>query len=352
MGLVYIIRNKVNNKVYIGQTMQTLNARFNQHIWKALSNKSNTKLSVAIRQLGVDAFYIEKLVECNESELTRYEQKYVKEYNSINDGYNSVNPCSCARIHIVHDYEDKVLELYLIGRSRLSIAKELNISCTHVNDILLQHNTYIEYVNRGNKDHNFLPKEVIMYSSAFEMEQKFSSMSNAFEWLESNSEFRVTEYGAYYYINAACYKGNIAYGHRWQLAEDLVYEDKIFRTKFDKEAYINGGTAYQPEGKQYWVVDDSLESVKGFKTQNHYKNCNKNNIEYTCKQCGRKVNCICHNGLCMSCVNVIAKGKSPKLSRDELKALLDDGVEPKRIAEMCGRTESTIYYWIKSYKLK
>ena len=32
------------------------------------------------------------------------------------------------------------------------------------------------------------------------------------------------------------------FNHRWQLASDLVYEDKIFRTKFDKEfARANSG---------------------------------------------------------------------------------------------------------------
>jgi len=38
MGLIYIIKNKCNNKIYIGQTTRTLESRWSQHKRAALSN--------------------------------------------------------------------------------------------------------------------------------------------------------------------------------------------------------------------------------------------------------------------------------------------------------------------------
>lgn len=56
MGYIYIIKNTVNNKVYIGQTRRTIQLRFNEHL--NLSKKPNikTKLYLNIRELGIESF--------------------------------------------------------------------------------------------------------------------------------------------------------------------------------------------------------------------------------------------------------------------------------------------------------
>ena len=41
MGFIYKITNKLNNKIYIGQTIKTVNKRFQQH--KNNSNKDYLK---------------------------------------------------------------------------------------------------------------------------------------------------------------------------------------------------------------------------------------------------------------------------------------------------------------------
>ena len=48
-GVIYIITNKINNKVYIGQTIQPLNKRWEGHCRKAFNpNEANMAIKKAI----------------------------------------------------------------------------------------------------------------------------------------------------------------------------------------------------------------------------------------------------------------------------------------------------------------
>lgn len=49
-GKIYIITNDVNDKVYIGQTVQSLNRRLSQHFCK--SKTRNQKISIAISDIA------------------------------------------------------------------------------------------------------------------------------------------------------------------------------------------------------------------------------------------------------------------------------------------------------------
>jgi hypothetical protein len=76
------------------------------------------------------------------------------------------------------------------------------------------------------------------------------------------------------------------------------------------------------------------------------------NKKITCRICGKPITSQSKTGMCNACSNVAAKGKSPKPSKEELKQLLDAGIQKKQIASMYGRTDSTIHCWIKSYNLR
>jgi hypothetical protein len=87
MGSIYIIRNKVNNKVYIGQTTQRIGVRWSQHLYKS---KFNTlKIHVAMRELGKENFYYEVLEnDVSVEKLGDREKEYIILYDSIKNGYN------------------------------------------------------------------------------------------------------------------------------------------------------------------------------------------------------------------------------------------------------------------------
>lgn len=50
--IIYKITNTINGKAYIGQTRQTLKARFTAHKSKARNSDSKALLHVAIREFG------------------------------------------------------------------------------------------------------------------------------------------------------------------------------------------------------------------------------------------------------------------------------------------------------------
>lgn len=89
---MYIIRNTLNNKVYIGSTIRDINERFEEHLYCSTKNKFRTKLYKAINKIGKDKFYISKLTSAtNIKHLINLEKKYIIKYNSINEGYNSLS---------------------------------------------------------------------------------------------------------------------------------------------------------------------------------------------------------------------------------------------------------------------
>lgn len=89
---IYKITNTLNNKVYIGQSIRKVQERFRRHINDAINCKLDTHFARAIRFHGADKFQIEIIATTdNQDELNFLEQKYIQEYNSVNDGYNETD---------------------------------------------------------------------------------------------------------------------------------------------------------------------------------------------------------------------------------------------------------------------
>lgn len=90
IGQIYIIRNCINDKVYIGETTMGYKARFAQHCKQSTRTQRHYKLYKAMNKYGVDKFYVE-LLEDNVPINKMYEKEifYIKKYNSFYDGYNS-----------------------------------------------------------------------------------------------------------------------------------------------------------------------------------------------------------------------------------------------------------------------
>lgn len=87
--IIYKITNIQNNKVYIGQTVQTLNHRMGKHKQR-MKNGAKMPLYCAMRKYGLDSFRIETIDTAeNACELNEKERFWIKHYNSIHpNGYN------------------------------------------------------------------------------------------------------------------------------------------------------------------------------------------------------------------------------------------------------------------------
>ena len=88
--IVYKVINSINNKIYIGQTIHSLNYRKSQHISSSKNkNRHHSHLHNALKKNGVDVFIWEIIRICNNiEELNAFEQYYILYYNSVEKGYN------------------------------------------------------------------------------------------------------------------------------------------------------------------------------------------------------------------------------------------------------------------------
>ncbi len=93
---IYCIKNTINGKCYIGQAIK-LQKRLKAH-WSAITNPryAHIVLYKAINKYGIDKFEL-KVVEIirdsldwrTKGKLDQLEKKYIQEYDSYNNGYNS-----------------------------------------------------------------------------------------------------------------------------------------------------------------------------------------------------------------------------------------------------------------------
>lgn len=99
IGHIYIIRNDINDKVYIGKTIHTLKERLRQHINSSNNDNDAHRKSHfhnAIRKYGAEHFFISELYKYesdNIEELNKHlyekEKEFIQKLDSYNNGYNS-----------------------------------------------------------------------------------------------------------------------------------------------------------------------------------------------------------------------------------------------------------------------
>lgn len=102
MCIIYLITNTITGMQYVGQTVDTLDARFMQHKYSAKQYKrylehpdkyaykgTCTYLYRAMNSYGDDNFRIDLIVECESDELDELEVYFISEYNTLApSGYN------------------------------------------------------------------------------------------------------------------------------------------------------------------------------------------------------------------------------------------------------------------------
>ena len=89
---IYMLKNKVNGKIYIGQTVDYFR-RMNEYKNRKSSKEksSNYTIMQAIEKYGFDNFECSILIKCKKDELTEYEMHFISKYKSYMKkyGYNS-----------------------------------------------------------------------------------------------------------------------------------------------------------------------------------------------------------------------------------------------------------------------
>lgn len=90
MGYIYKISNSINDKVYIGQTLYSIEKRWQEHCYCSKKEKlQHRPLYSAMNKHGIENFYIELLEECDNNLLDEREKYWINYYNSYHKGYNA-----------------------------------------------------------------------------------------------------------------------------------------------------------------------------------------------------------------------------------------------------------------------
>ena len=140
-GFIYKITNNLNNKVYIGQTIQKPIERFYQHCAKKCDKYIlNMVIHKAIFKYGKDNFTFEVIEEVPKQQLNEREEYWIKYYNSYTDGYNSTKGGQKGNKPFKNIDNNAIIEQYQQGKSLRTIGKMFNIDKATVKSILIRNN--------------------------------------------------------------------------------------------------------------------------------------------------------------------------------------------------------------------
>ena len=106
--IVYRITNKKNGKSYIGFTSKSVDQRWSEHVYWALHRNSHYRIHAAIRKYGPENFEQYVLAEGSDENyvLNTLEPKFIAEYNTQKNGYNTL-PGGSERQSLRHSDETK-----------------------------------------------------------------------------------------------------------------------------------------------------------------------------------------------------------------------------------------------------
>lgn len=117
-GYIYKIINDINDKIYIGQTIQTIDIRFKGHVYSCKNRKDeNSAIHHAMNKYGIEHFKVLELEKCiaeTKEELIQQlnvlERYYIKAFNTtvenrqgynIDEGGQTQNACR-VKIDVYH----------------------------------------------------------------------------------------------------------------------------------------------------------------------------------------------------------------------------------------------------------
>lgn len=89
-GTVYAIYNKETGKYYIGRTTTQLNKVWKEHLTNYKNPENKSLLYESMRIYGEEMFSIRVIEECSATILELKQEHWIKQYDSLNNGYNEI----------------------------------------------------------------------------------------------------------------------------------------------------------------------------------------------------------------------------------------------------------------------
>lgn len=178
-GFIYKISNTINDKVYIGKTLSSIEKRFSIHKKDSVRNQEQIRpLYRAMNKYGSDKFYIELVEECPIEILSERESYWIKFYNSYEKGYNATRGGDGKQLY---DY-DAIVKGFLSGKLVHELAKEFEC-CTDTISTALHLANIDGKINSVKKSQKGL---LVKDKKTKKIIQTFSSRKDAVIWLQEN----------------------------------------------------------------------------------------------------------------------------------------------------------------------
>lgn len=225
---IYIIKNKINNKVYIGQAIEP-QRRFISHLSRAKTNADHSAIHDAIVALGKENFYYE-ILEQNIENYNERERYWIKYYNSIVPyGYNLTEGGEQPPIWYGENHPRSVIsnqdvfniiqDLQNNKLTQIEIAKKYN-----------QNTQLITSINNGitHKQEN-LKYPIRKFSLYHLTKQDVTDI----QWLLMNTQFKMQDIADFYCVSLSSIKQINAGRNHKNLS--LSYPLKTGRARGEKE---------------------------------------------------------------------------------------------------------------------
>ena len=164
IGYIYKVTNKINGKIYIGQTIQSVKDRWYRHCGKSGISEVESRMYLkrAILKYGKENFSVEVIEECDSTILNERERFYISYFNSYEEGYNSTigGQDGSKPYKTPEDEEIQIISLYEYGFSLREIGREFDLDKATVKGILTRHNISIRDTRTYKLSHS--DRETIM----------------------------------------------------------------------------------------------------------------------------------------------------------------------------------------------
>lgn len=151
---IYIIRNTINSKCYIGQS-KNAKKRFKDHL--NTSKDGSQELYVAMREIGVEKFYLE-ILENQVEDFNEKEKHYISLFKTLSpngynmtdggEGYPHQNGVKCYQSKVSSEDLELIIQLLKEGEmTQTEIALYMGLNFTIINNI----NNGKTYYNKTNQ---------------------------------------------------------------------------------------------------------------------------------------------------------------------------------------------------------
>lgn len=148
--LIYLVTNRINGKIYVGQTTYSIKVRWKHHVLQATRSKAKMLLYSAIRKYGPESFFIEEIDQAeSREELNKLEIYHIKRLNAAVSeiGYN-ISPGGIGSGPHLQSVKDKISKS-LTGRKRSPAAIAKAAAAITGHKVSLETRKKISDANKG-----------------------------------------------------------------------------------------------------------------------------------------------------------------------------------------------------------